>query len=326
MDNSNHKQVVPFWLNMVNMSDDNTYGLPRVIDTTDYYCGVCHIILDRRYFDDIEHVDQNKRSKCDICDINICINCKGTRKVLDNMILCDVCYGNTMVHKENPVVVMCIDKAIKEVTPINIGVDLDDTLCDFSYALMHYFNSKFDTSFTCDDMKDYDFSKIWGIGKQKSHETMQEFIFHDHGLQHKPLPHAYERLLKLKNEVHCNLHIITARDYRLFDATHKWIDMHYPNLFKSIEFGNLYGENNYPKKKKSEMCNDLRIQILIEDSVSHITDCISSNDKFIVYVIQKPWNKRFLKSYVTLERLFITNQLFSGNRIKFFSNWNEFIL
>ena len=167
----------------------------------------------------------------------------------------------------------------------SVAVDLDDTLCDFMGPMIDYFNFKHNTSYTLNDMTEYEFIDKW----PQAQSTIDEFISNqDNVMNLKPIEGAYEKLKELK----CNLIVVTARSYELQEVTKRWIDKHFPDLFNDIIFTNQYGKNDYPKPTKAEICETYSIDILIDDRMSNIESCVQKNKNFRGILHYRPWNEK----------------------------------
>jgi len=173
---------------------------------------------------------------------------------------------------------------------MRIGVDLDDTLCEFVQPLLLFLNSKFQKSVSINDIKDYSFENYYPVSSEEIQKLINEFIFFDNCSNLKPIPYAFQALQNLKKDFNCELFIITARDYRLKDATIEWVEKYFPNIFTSIEFCNTYGLDTYPKLEKYEICSKLGINILIDDQFKHLQICCEKIPNFFPIIFTQPWN------------------------------------
>lgn len=173
---------------------------------------------------------------------------------------------------------------------IKVGIDLDDTLCYFTISLLKKLNKEFNKTISLTDFKRYNFQRYFYEDKIKCQEIVEEFLFENYCLDLQPILGAYEILKELKEKLNCEFHIISSRDFRLKDATEKWINIYFPDIFSSIEICNTYGNNEYPKRTKSDICKLLNIKILIDDRIDHLFDCYKNIDNFTVFRFVQPWN------------------------------------
>ena len=102
----------------------------------------------------------------------------------------------------------------------------------------------------------------------------------------EPVDGAREILEKLKNKN--KIYVITARGERAKEITEKWIGNNYPNIFDKIYFTNQFSQTGV-KTTKAIVCDDLDIDIFIEDSLDFALECAKPNRK--VFLLDYPWNK-----------------------------------
>ena len=66
--------------------------------------------------------------------------------------------------------------------------------------------------------------------------------------------------------------------------------MHYGNAFASVFFlGSLHGNKDGKKRTKREVCDELGIDIFIEDSMENAVNIASPTRP--VFLLDKPWNQ-----------------------------------
>ena len=178
---------------------------------------------------------------------------------------------------------------------MKIGLDLDDTICDFITPLTNYANKKVGLNIKFDDYLSYDFADVWNMDPVTAQSIVTEFIFENDGnniLNLPPIPGAIEKLKKIKSKINCEYYIISARDTRLLEITKEWINKYFPiNFINGIEFGNIYSSDDKPKRSKYEMCKNRNVQFLFEDRIDHIRDCyIKFEGHFVSMCLNRPWN------------------------------------
>lgn len=144
---------------------------------------------------------------------------------------------------------------------IRIGIDLDDTLCDFSTPLQEYARKTLSTEL----FNTFDFNVNWPPDKEGVKELFEEFIFSNNCRDLTPLDNAYSVLRTLKNTGLFEFYIITARDLALTVDTNNWVDEHFPAVFTSVELCHYYGPNKELKRCKTTVCKQLGITIFIDD-------------------------------------------------------------
>ena len=85
------------------------------------------------------------------------------------------------------------------------------------------------------------------------------------------------------------LYLVTARQIVFEEVTRKWVDKHFPNIFKKIVFANHYPTDGTQSYSKGEVCYKLGCKLLIDDNIYNIDSVLDREIKVIL--LNKPWNK-----------------------------------
>lgn len=120
-----------------------------------------------------------------------------------------------------------------------------------------------------------------------------------------PIPHALDTLLHLKNDY--ELHVVTARQHKIEEATKKWINCHYPDIFTKIHFGNHFSTEG-KSRSKAEMCTDIGACLLIDDSLVYALQCHKENIPVLLFG-HYAWNKNDSDAAKLVDDLAIENFL-----------------
>jgi len=169
---------------------------------------------------------------------------------------------------------------------MKIGVDLDNVLSQSMPALIEFHNKNYGTNQKLEDFKTANFEEAWGGSLEQAIQKIDKF-HKTYGFKNlKPIEGAKEVLEKLKKNN--ELYIITARTDDIKKDTEDWIELYFPNIFSKIYFTNQFsmGNKSIPKKK---VCDDLGIDVFIEDNITNVLECTSPNRK--VYLFDYPWNQ-----------------------------------
>ncbi|KAL9248746.1 hypothetical protein AKJ16_DCAP08340 [Drosera capensis] len=105
-----------------------------------------------------------------------------------------------------------------------------------------------------------------------------------------PIPGAHKALHKLSN--FCRLSVVTSRQNAIKDQTIKWIEMHYPGLFREIHFGNHFALDG-TSRPKSDICRSMEAKVLIDDNPEYAIDCAEAGIKVLLFDYENsyPWSK-----------------------------------
>ncbi|KAI9357639.1 HAD-like domain-containing protein [Zopfochytrium polystomum] len=177
-----------------------------------------------------------------------------------------------------------------------IAVDMDEVLCGTHEALVNFHNERFATKLTLKDFNSYAYHEVWGGTTSEAVEKVRLFYDSDHFENRmQPVPGAVEALTKLKS--HYSLIVVTSRQEFVHEATHSFINTHFPNIFDEIHFANHHLTPEESKRlkarKKSEVCKEIGAAVLIDDALVHAKDCGSAGIRVFLFDHEGAymWNK-----------------------------------
>jgi uncharacterized HAD superfamily protein len=168
-----------------------------------------------------------------------------------------------------------------------LGVDLDDVLLDFNANLCLYHNRMFGTNLSLEDISDWDLSKIWGCPGTEA--VQRVFDFYESG-EHKaaqPILGSQKGIRSLLDVY--EIHLITSRPEFIEDMTKVWLHNYFPDVFAGIHFTNHFHGEDHKKRTKLEVCNELGIDIFIEDALIHALPLAEAGKKVVLF--DRPWNR-----------------------------------
>lgn len=173
----------------------------------------------------------------------------------------------------------------------NLTFDCDDVLSESTQAILHHNNHEFAGKPLIFDKIDKHYRhEIEGF----EHTTLEQAIeiFHnflkDTELHKtiKPIDHALERLLSLKEEGH-ELYVVTARDSHLANNTADRLSEHFPGIFKDIYHINY---ETKPYMLKSQICKQIGSTIMVDDAPANAQDL--SAHGIHTFLFSQPWNTK----------------------------------
>lgn len=167
-----------------------------------------------------------------------------------------------------------------------IGIDIDDVLADFLEWYLLFHNEKYSTKFRRNDFFCYRFREVVWWDKQTAIQNIHEFFKSRYFKSIPPITGSQFTVNKLKDIY--NLEVITSRQTILEERTRIWIELNYPWMFQWIHFGNHY-RLEWKTRTKSEICKELWVSIMIEDSLEYTIECAKANVNVIL--LDSPWNK-----------------------------------
>jgi|SRR3989344_4567120 len=174
---------------------------------------------------------------------------------------------------------------------MKIAIDFDDVIVEFTDSLMDYYHKKYHKKVTKDQILIWDWGLYWGIPREEAIKRVNEFHENYSIKELKPLENALDSLNELvKNH---ELIIITGRPIRFKHKVEEWLNYHLKKKLKIINAGEFHKSQ---AATKAEICKELDIQLLLEDTGETALDCAKNNIKVLLF--DKPWNKQFKHSYI----------------------------
>ena len=171
---------------------------------------------------------------------------------------------------------------------MNIGIDVDEVLAELLEAFLEYHNYTYGTKYTKKDMFSYSFHKVLGGTEEESKQKVLDFFTTDFLNNTGLVAGAKEGIASLAKEH--RLSIITARSEMIRQQTEQLIARHFPNYFSTVAFTNQW-HGNGKIRRKSEICAEENISIMIDDSLAHAMDCASQGVYVLLADFGYPWNQ-----------------------------------
>lgn len=193
---------------------------------------------------------------------------------------------------------LCVDC---EREKLKIGIDIDDTVADFITSYLKFYKSKFGKVFGVNDIEDIYLREPFGHSCEEVLDILEEFhktdYFKEMGLI-KGVKEVLDKLFFLHKII-----FITSRRPTNEDATKSFLKKYFLGKPYEIYFsGDIY----QGRKTKDEICDELGINIIIEDNKFFSKNCAEKGIR--VFLLDKPWNQNCKHENII--------------RVK---NWNEII-
>ena len=167
-----------------------------------------------------------------------------------------------------------------------IAVDIDEVLFPFVDSFVEYDNALHGGEFRAENFSTYAFEDVLGT---TIHEAMSR-IYDFNGSSHDhigPLDKAREALITLSDRF--DLAIVTARHPQFEAHTSGWLNRHLDGFFSSLSHIGYHLVMEKPVKKV-DVCRELGAVALIDDSISHVSECAEVGMQGILFG-DYPWNK-----------------------------------
>lgn len=168
-----------------------------------------------------------------------------------------------------------------------IGIDIDSVIAEVMPSLLQFFNKIYNTHFTKRDHTTYYFASTFNISLEEVLKELHAFYDSKYFELVKPVRGA-KKGVQFLSKKH-RLSAITSRPYYVEEKTIRWLDKYFPKQFSTVHHTNQVSHANEPKKKKSEICQELGIELLIDDHLDFATDVASVGIPVLLF--NQPWNQ-----------------------------------
>lgn len=161
-----------------------------------------------------------------------------------------------------------------------IGIDLDDVVFDFVKELLVSLELKYNKRLLFENVTNYFFPSIFNLDLEQVLELIKNLDYINLGL----CKNAKNSILELSQKY--DIYFITSRVFRdgtLESLKKNFNDIPFELIFSSNPYANTLG------KDKGDLCLELGINLMVEDSKEHSEICAKKGVK--VFLLDKPWNK-----------------------------------
>lgn len=167
-----------------------------------------------------------------------------------------------------------------------IGIDIDEVVVEFIKHFLDYSNQKNRTSFKVEDIHSY---HLWETpihnSKEESISEVMEFQSSFHFEKINLIKGAKEIIFEMARTSH--IYFVTSRPTEIKEKTEKFLKQN----FQEIEFEIIHSGEIYGGKSKSEICNEIGLNFIVEDNPYYALDCAEKGVK--VFLLDKPWNRNY---------------------------------
>lgn len=170
--------------------------------------------------------------------------------------------------------------------PVKIAIDVDDTLAEYTEALLQYHGNILGSALNPREHHYYQSKSFWGNSLEEKLLLLNEFDFTEAFDNIKPVKgaqHVVNELAKLHQ-----LFVITSRPLCVKKKTEAWLETYFPGKFSDV-----YMDSSWKREgsciDKSMTCRKLNVDCLIEDSHEQAQKCHSKVTKVILF--NRPWNQ-----------------------------------
>lgn len=169
-----------------------------------------------------------------------------------------------------------------------LGVDFDDVLFSFNDCFLDYNRAKYGLNMKRTDLFDFDYGKTFPCPPEETTRRVLEFYETPEHMEGVAVPGSMDAIRALSKDF--DIHVVTSRNENLRSRVADWIKLKFANLLSSIHFTGQYNAASDHKLTKVDVCNDLGIEVFVEDALHHATPLAESGRK--VFLLNNPWNQQ----------------------------------
>ena len=173
---------------------------------------------------------------------------------------------------------------------LKVAVDVDEVLGHFVPQLNKYVADVYGERYEVCHYGVYDFKHIWGVDQDESNRRGHAFFESRHFVEIPAVDGALSTLQRVQGC--CNLEVVTSRQHVIEDDTRQWLGAHFSGVFDDVHFGNHFAMNG-TSRKKSEICDAIGADVLIDDNLAYAADCAQAGMRVLLFDFrgEYPWSK-----------------------------------
>lgn len=174
---------------------------------------------------------------------------------------------------------------------MKIGVDMDSVIAEIMQPMVDFHNERYHTHLTLADHDDYDLAKVWQCDPADVLPRIFEYYESSHFENTRPVNGSVRGIGYLAAKY--DLYLITSRPHLVEGKTNSWINRYFPDKFRKVLHTNQVSHQHEKRKKKSEVCREEGITMMIDDAVDYAVDCAQAGIQ--VYLFSASWNRNYPK-------------------------------
>lgn len=167
-----------------------------------------------------------------------------------------------------------------------IAIDIDDVLFDFTNRYLSFHNEQYGTAFDIGHITSINLYEATGGTPEDDIRKIEQFQTTTDHLDGHPAAESLDVLRRLGKS--CDLVVVTARQTAIRERTRRWIERHFPGVFREVRFAN-YWEVSLPLVSKGEVCVELGVDVIVDDQLNYLKDCADKGVRGILFG-DYPWN------------------------------------
>ena len=172
---------------------------------------------------------------------------------------------------------------------MRIGVDIDEVLADFNASFIEYCNRRFGKVLKREDFVSSNYSNFLEKTAEETIEIVDDFY---QSVYFEKIIPLFDSVNAISYLSHLNkLFVVTSRPDFLISSTKKWVYDNFGNNFLGIfHSSNHYTNRQNCGKSKVEICRNLNVDLLIDDSLDYTIQCSKAGMDSLLFG-NYPWNQ-----------------------------------
>ena len=164
---------------------------------------------------------------------------------------------------------------------MRIAIDIDGVLLDLMVTYCEIFNEKYNTEYTIQDVKHWEFFRDWNITEEECFE-----IFHELYEDSMSVPFIDERALEYMRKLNISheVYIVSAREPQYRNQTLKKLNYH--NVKKDVQYVKLILLHHKPYDLKLSQ----EFNVYVDDN-PNLAESIKKRKKRYLLLYDQPWNQ-----------------------------------
>jgi uncharacterized HAD superfamily protein len=171
---------------------------------------------------------------------------------------------------------------------MKIGIDMDSVIAEIMEPMYSFHNAKYKTNASPKDQNSYDLTSIWNCSHIEALNRINEFYASSYFHETKPVEGSVEGIKHLLRQHH-QLILVTSRPPYMEQKSITWLNEHFKGSFIKVCHTNQVSHEHEKKRKKSEICLEENVEVMIEDHIDYAVDCASVGIR--VFLFNMPWNQ-----------------------------------
>jgi len=168
-----------------------------------------------------------------------------------------------------------------------IAIDIDDVLISSTPDIIADYNRRWNAQVPLDAFYAKHDEVIWGgVDEGTAVRRANTYLHSMQFIDREPREESFQNLSQLAKGY--DLHVLTGRSNIPVRATEDWLEQHFPGIFSSVNFSNMFNEGK--ERSKGEMCVEMGVQALIDDNAGHVASAADYGLQGILFG-DYPWNQ-----------------------------------